>query len=177
MSSLADPPVPINPVTPESAFVFEQIASVKEQLKKLPEVARFSDEQIEIIYGIAYAFFNQGKLEAAHGLFETLVIYRPLDSRIMLAYGICCKKMLRFDAAIPALTAAFFCNPEDLSSAIHLSECLAVIGKYEECRQVLDPLVQLTELDDKFASIKRRAETLREMLKLHQYGATDENKQ
>ncbi len=177
MNSLTNPPMPNNPVTPESALQLEQIALLKEQLKRLPETARFSDEQIEIIYGIAYAMFNQGKLEAAHGLFETLVIYRPLDARIMLAYGICCKKMLRFDSAIPALTAAFFCNPEDLSSAIHLSECLAVIGKYDECRQVLDPLVQLTDLDEKFSSIKHRAEALREMLKIHQNGISNAREQ
>ncbi len=168
MNSLADLSVPMSPVTPESALVFEEIRSIKEQLKNLPQTTRFTDEQIEIIYGIAYAMYNQGKLDAAHGLFETLVIYRPMDARIMLAYGICCKKMLRFDAAIPALTSAFFCNPEDLTSAIHLSECLAVIGKYEECKKVLDPLIGVAALDEKFSSIQRRAQTLKEMLQNHQ---------
>ncbi len=167
MNSLAEPPEPTVPITPESMAPIDGIRLLKEKLSRLPAFERFSDEQIEIIYGIAYAMFNQGKLEAAHGLFETLVIYRPTDPRIMLAYGVCCKKMLRFDAAIPALMAAFFCNPEDLTAAIHLSECLAVIGKHDDCKKILDPLIDVAQLDGRFDSIQRRAKTLREMLNNH----------
>ncbi len=165
MNSLAEPPEPTIPITPESMAPVDGIRILREKLSGLPAFERFTDEQIEIIYGIAYAIFNQGKLEAAHGLFETLVLYRPTDARIMLAYGICCKKMLRFDAAIPALMAAFFCNTDDLTAAIHLSECLAVTGRHDECRKVLDPLIDVAEIDGKFESIQRRAKTLRQMLK------------
>lgn len=167
MKSLAEPPEPATPVTPESVPSIESIRILREKLAKFPALERFSDEQVEIVYGIAYAMFNQGKLEAAHGLFETLVIYRPTDARIMLAFGICCKKMLRFEAAIPALMAAFFCDPEDLTSAIHLSECLAVVGRHDECRRILDPLIGAAKLDEQFESIQRRAQTLREMLQTH----------
>jgi tetratricopeptide (TPR) repeat protein len=169
MNSLADPPKPVVSLTPESVVPLDGIRILRERLCQLPALDRFSDEQVEIIYGIAYAMFSQGKLEAAHGLFETLVIYRPTNAKIMLAYGICCKKMLRFDAAIPALMAAFFCDPQDLTAAIHLTECLAVVGRHDECEKVLDPLIIAAQLDGKFESIMRRAKTLRDMLKKQEF--------
>ncbi len=176
MKSFATPPEPTSPITSEAGLAFEEIRYLKDQLCRLPEMARFSDEQVEIIYGIAYAMFNQGKLEIAHGLFQTLMIYRPTNPRILLAYGICCKKTLRFDAAISALSSAYFCDPEDLNPVMHLSECLAVVGKYTECQNVIDPLISFATIDEKYHTIKKRAQTLKEMLRSTQLLNRDDGK-
>ncbi len=176
MKSFATPPDPTSPVSSEVGLAFEEIRYLKEQLSRLPELARFSDEQVEIIYGIAYAMFNQGKLEIAQGLFQTLMLYRPTNPRILLAYGICCKKTLRFDAAISAFSSAYFCDPEDLTPVMHLSECLAVIGKYTECQNVLDPLISFAIIDEKYCAIKKRAQTLKEMLKSTQLLTRDDGR-
>lgn len=160
----------------DSIPVFDAIISINEQLAQLPQAERFNDEQIDVIYGIAYALFRQGKIEEANGLFEALIIYRPLDARLNLGFGICCKKMLRFDAAISAFTAAFFCDPNDLTPAIHLAECLAIMEKYSECQKVLNPLISVIEIDDRFLSIQKRAQTLKHMLCKFQFFEEHEGK-
>ncbi len=167
MNQLASPPEPKLPLAPDLYGDLGSFQDLREQLQALPSAARFTDEQVELVYGIGYALYQQGKFESAVGLFQVLIMYRPLDSRLMMAFGLCCKRLCRFDAAIPAFAAALALDPEEpeaAEAAIHLWECLAVLGKTEECNAVLNPLLQLTEVDNRFDSVKRRAETLRAML-------------
>jgi len=142
------------------------LRELKQRLEMIPGPARFTDEQIDIIYAIAVANFQQGKTETAIGIFEVLMIYRPADARVMLAYAVCCKKLMRFDVAIPAFVAATFLNPEDMTASVHLAECFAAIGDRKSCEGILRPLAQLIELDDKYASLKKRVDLLRSMIKV-----------
>ncbi len=167
MNHLISPPEPKLPLAPDLYGDLDSFQDLREKLQALPGAARFTDEQGELVYGIGYALYPQGKFVSAVGLFQVLITYRPLDARLMMAFALCCKRLCRFDAAIPAFAAALALNPEQpeaIEAAIHLSECLAVLGKTEECKSVLDPLLRLTEVDSRFDSVRRRAETLREML-------------
>ncbi len=141
------------------------LQNLREQLAKIPGPERFSDEQIEVIYAIAFANFQQGKTETALGIFEVLMIYRPTDARIMLAYAICCKKMLRFEAAIPAFVAAALLCPDEVTASVHLAECFAAMGDRKSCESILTPLAQLVALDEKYASLTKRIDLLRSMIK------------
>lgn len=142
------------------------LRDLKERLAKIPGPARFTDEQIDVIYAIAFANFQQGKTETAIGIFEVLMLYRPADARIMLAYAICCKKMMRFEVAIPAFVAATFLNPDELTASVHLAECFAAVGDKQSCESLVVPLSQLVELDDKYALLKKRVDLLRSMIKV-----------
>lgn len=164
MNSLSAPPEPKLSLAPDLHGDLEGMQELQQKLLSLPASTRFTDDQIETVYGIGYALYQQGKFESAVGLYQVLLIYRPMDARIMTAFAMCCKRLSRFDAAIPAFAAALALAPDDPSSAIHLSECLAALGKLDECRTILDPLIKLTELDEHYDSIRKRAETLRSLL-------------
>lgn len=167
MNQLVSPPEPKIPLAPDLYGDLDSFHELRERLQALPSATRFSDEQVEVVYGIGYALYQQGKFESAVGLFQVLLLYRPLDARLMMAFAQCCKRLLRFDAAIPAFAAALALDPDEpeaAEAAIHLSECLAALGKTDECKSILDPLLRMAELDTRLDSIKRRAETLRAML-------------
>jgi type III secretion system low calcium response chaperone LcrH/SycD len=142
------------------------VKDLKDRLAQIPCLARFTEEQIDMIYAIAFANYQQGKVETALGIFEVLMIYRPTDARIMLAYAVCCKKLVRFEVAIPAFVAAAFLNPEDVTASVHLAECFAAIGDKQACESILLPLSTVVELDEKYASLKKRVDLLRNMLKV-----------
>ncbi len=145
-------------------FDVDAICALRAKVETLPSYMRFSDEQIDIMYFIAHSIFMQGKLESACSIFQTLLIYRPLDIRILTAFGLCCKQLGMFEQAIPALTCAYLLDSEDVKLAVHIAECLAALGKYEESSHILDPLLQLSELDASLANIQKRAGALKHML-------------
>lgn len=142
----------------------DSLQELKEKISDLPSSKRFTDEQIEIIYGIGHSFFMQGKFDTACGVFQLMLVYRPLDSRILSAFALCCKRLARFDAAIPAFSAALALEPTNLSLAVHMAECLAALGKREESLSLLNPLIKLAVLDDSYEALRKRAEMLRDLL-------------
>jgi len=161
---------PTEPKAAPGSEFFTDLASLKllrEKLARLSGPQRFTDDQIEIIYGIGHSFFMQGKLENACGVFQILSMYRPLESRALFAYGLCCKNLGRYAEAVPSFVAALCLDPENMSSGINLAECLAALGRKEETIIILDPLIKLAALDESFASLKRRAESLRTLLENH----------
>jgi Flp pilus assembly protein TadD len=164
MNDFILPPQPLPEVEEVLMFDVDAIRALKEKVEALPGHMRFSDEQIDMIYCVAHSIFMQGKLESACSIFQTLLIYRPLDIRILTAFGLCCKQLGMFEQAIPALTCAYLLDSEDVKLAVHIAECLAALGKYEQSSQILDPLLQLSEVDASLENIQKRASALKHML-------------
>lgn len=164
MNDFMLPPQPMPEVEEVLMFDVDAISALKEKVEALPGYMRFSNEQIDMIYCVAHSIFMQGKLESACSIFQTLLIYRPLDIRILTAFGLCCKQLGMFEQAIPALTCAYLLDSEDVKLAVHIAECLAALGKYEQSAQILDPLLQLSEVDASLANIQKRAGALKHML-------------
>jgi tetratricopeptide (TPR) repeat protein len=164
MNSFVFPQAP-NSVAEESLmFEPDAVRSLKEKAEKLPSYSRFSSDQIEIIYCVAYSMYMQGKIESACSVFQILLIYRPLDIRILAAFGLCCKQLGMFEQAIPALTSAFLLDSSDVKLAVHISECLAALGKREESLKILEPILQLSELEASFDNVQKRAEALKSLM-------------
>jgi len=143
----------------------DSLQELREKISHLPSSTRFSNEQIEIIYGIGHSLFMQGKFDSACNVFQMMMIYRPLDSRILGAFALCCKRLARFDGAIPAFYAALLLEPTNLNLAVHLVECLNAIGNHEASLKLLEPLINLAVLDESYKDLLARAETIREMLR------------
>jgi type III secretion system low calcium response chaperone LcrH/SycD len=164
MNNLVSPEEPKQNIGTHIIGELSFLDELREKINGMPGAARFSDAQIEVIYSIAHSLFMQGKIENACGIFQVLLIYRPLDARILVAFGICCKRLGRFDGAIPAFTGALVADPSNLSSAVHLAECLAALGRKEETMTILEPLLKISQLDDSYETLRKRAETLHELL-------------
>jgi tetratricopeptide (TPR) repeat protein len=142
-----------------------EIDQLKEKIACLPSCTRFTDDQIEIIYSIAHSTYIQGKLDIACGVFQFLLLYRPLDARILCAFGICCKRLGRFEEGITAFSAALTLEPTKLNYYMHLAECLAAAGMNNESLEVIEPLIDISSLTESFQAVHNRAKTMREMLK------------
>lgn len=141
-----------------------EIEKLKEKIACLPICSRFTDDQIELIYGIGHSTYVQGKLDIACGIFQMLLIYRPLDARLLSAFGICCKRLGRLDEAITAFTAALTLEPNKLNHYMHLAETLAAAGLTNESLKVLTPLIDISSLTDSYMAVHKRATTMKEML-------------
>ena len=165
MSTLNTPVDPKVKFTSDVVSELNALENLRNKIANLPSSARFSDEQIEVIYGIGHSLFVQGKFENACSVFQMMLIYRPLDPRILGAFALCCKRNGQFETAIPAYSAALVLEPTNLSWAVHMAECLAALGKRNESLTLLDPLIKLAVLDESYNDLRSRAETLRDMLR------------
>ena len=137
---------------------------LKTMLSNLPSFNRFSDDQIELIYSLGCTNFNQGKISLALDYFQILLIYRPLDPRFLFSVGLCLKNLGRYQEAIAPFCATLGLDENPVNAALHLAECLAALGRITEAHSLLLPIIDLSKIDQSYASLVKRAESLKELL-------------
>jgi tetratricopeptide (TPR) repeat protein len=148
-------------------YAFQKIIRDLQQTFADSDIAKkISDDQVEVMYSIGHAIFMQGKLEKALNVFQVILLYRPLDARIIEACATTLKKMGKFEEAIPTYAAAMvFGDLENPMPSIHIAECLAALGKADDSEKILRPFLDSSELDSAYTDVRRRAENLLTMLK------------
>jgi tetratricopeptide (TPR) repeat protein len=139
--------------------------AINEKIRCMPFTTRFNDREIDLIYSLAYSFFQQGKLEIAQSLFNLLVFYRPSDQKILNALAITCKKNGDYELACLNFVLLLMLNPGELRYAQHLAECLSANGEkrlaFEAVESILkSPLINLPENKE----IAARSEIFKELL-------------
>jgi Flp pilus assembly protein TadD len=144
----------------------DSLLELREQFSKSELANRFSDEQIELIYSIGHSFFMQGKFEQALNVFKLIMLYRPLDARNIEAYATTLKRMGRFEEAIPVYMAAMMYGElAQPMPAMHIAECLAALGRTAESEKLLMPVIDMAKVDEAYAEVRGRAESLLGMLR------------
>lgn len=164
MSAFSSPDRPLKELMAAFPCVPSSIDELREKMTSLPVTKRFDDRQIEILYSIAHSVYEQGKIEIASGMFQLLLIYRPVDSKILTALGICKKRLENFDDAINIFSLLFFLDPANLNSVQHLAECLAARGSTNEALEILNKLIKFSEEKKQFKTVNSRASILKEMI-------------
>ncbi len=124
------------------------------------------DDQVNVMYSIGHAFFNQGKFEKALNIFKFILMYRPLDARTIEACATTFKKMGRFEEAIPTYAAALvFGGPGNPMPSMHIAECLAALGRRHDSEKILQPILDCKVIDSAYTDVHKRAENLLSMLR------------
>jgi tetratricopeptide (TPR) repeat protein len=127
---------------------------------------KVSEDQIEVMYSIGHALYMQGKLEKALNVFQLILLYRPLDARILEACATTFKKMGRFEEAIPVYGSVLvFGDMSNPMPSVHIAECLAALGRPNDSEKMLRPILDDSGLDSAYADVRLRAENLLKMLK------------
>ncbi len=155
-------------VTPElDLHVFQDaIRDLHQQFANSEISKKVSDDQIEVMYSIGHAIFMQGKLDKALNVFQLILLFRPLDARILEACATTLKKMGRFEEAIPVYGSVMvFGDMKNPMPSVHIAECLAALGRNSDSEKMLRPLLDDSALDTAYTDVRRRAENLLEMLK------------
>lgn len=155
-------------VTPDfDLYAFQDaIRELHQQFANSDISKRVSNEQIEVMYSIGHSTFMQGKLDKALNVFQLILLYRPLDARILEACATTLKRMGRFEEAIPVYGSVMvFGDMKNPMPSVHIAECLAALGRKNDSEKMLYPILDDSALDAAYTDVRRRAENLLEMLK------------
>ncbi|MCX5590271.1 tetratricopeptide repeat protein [Alcaligenes endophyticus] len=119
--------------------------TLRHKLEALPSAQRLSDEQLEVLYALAYAQVAQQQYEQALPLFSLLCLYGPTRQHYLCGFALCLQQQeLYLEAGnIYALVWALF--PEHYESAIGLVECQLASEQLDQALATLDNLVQIAQ--------------------------------
>lgn len=135
-------------------------AGSKEAAEPFAASARFTDAEVESLYGFAVDLIRQGQYEKALNLVLVAAVYRPTQARYFRAVGICHKKLDQHDAAIQAFQMATSLEPDDMESALHVAESLLALEREDEALPLLRSVQEYAQASGEHPKVLERANAL-----------------
>ena len=137
-----------------------QASPLLQRMAQLPNRARFTDDQIALLYNTGCNLFDQGKYREAAQLFEVACFYRPLATHYLYACGLARQALKDYAAAIPILSSVGMLWPQDPRPPLQLAECHLALGQAEVGVNMLHLAVALAGQDPQHRALLAYAERL-----------------
>jgi len=130
-------------------------------LQALPSSSRLTNEQLEVIYALAYAHVIQGQYAQALPVFALLATYGPTRKHYIAGLALCLQMCERYEEAVSMYSLMTTLFPGSPEAALQAAECLLMLGRTEEARQELDRVLRcIAEAGGQYDAWKPRAQVL-----------------
>ena len=133
-------------------------------LRALPSGSRLSNEQLEVVYALAYAHVTQGQYAQALPMFSILATYGPTRRHYIAGLALCLEQCERYDEAISMYSLLITLFPGSLEPALQGAECLLLLGRPAEAAEELDRVLRgIAESGGQYDALRPRAQVLRDL--------------
>lgn len=130
-------------------------------LEALPSSSRLTNEQLEVIYALAYAHVMQGQYAQALPVFSILATYGPTRKHYLAGLALCLQMCGRYEEAISMYSLMIALYPGNPEPALQVAECHLMLGRPDEARDELDRVLRaIAEAGGAYDSCKPRAQVL-----------------
>ncbi|WP_084652342.1 tetratricopeptide repeat protein [Ottowia thiooxydans] len=130
---------------------------VQKEFESLPASQRFSAEQLEVIYGLAYAHAAQEQWEKALPIFAFLAQYGPTRRHYLAGLAQCMRQLDRHEEAKNLYSLMLLLFPDHLEPGLCVAECQLAQG---DARAATTTLRQLADIAEENSSLKYRVQAL-----------------
>jgi len=144
--------------------VTEVSAALRSYLDSLPSAGLLKDGEAELVYGMAYRLFEQGRYERARDYLRLLTSCQPTVRKYWMSLAACHRKLGHFDAAILAYSTVAVSHPDSPESSLKVAECLLQEGKVGDAVETLKAVIEYCALHPAAASIGTRARAVLQLL-------------
>ncbi|WP_454006041.1 SycD/LcrH family type III secretion system chaperone [Alcaligenes sp. Marseille-Q7550] len=135
-----------------------------DDLQALPSSSRLTDEQLEVIYALAYAHVMQEQYAQALPLFSILAVYGPTRRHYLAGLAVCLEMCGRYEEAILMYSLLTTLFPGSLEPSMQVAECQLMLGQFSDALQELDRVLAcIAESQGRFDAFQPRAQLLRDL--------------
>ena len=133
-------------------------------LQALPAHTRLSNEQLEVIYALAYAHVMQDQYAQALPVFSILATYGPTRKHYIAGLALCLEQCERYEEAISMYSLLIVLFPGSPEPALQIAECLLMLGRTAEAADELDRVLHsIAESGGQYDALRPRAQVLRDL--------------
>lgn len=108
-----------------------ELEEIKRQMKP------FNQKQMEILYSVAYGYYEQGKYAQAIAFFTQLILHHPFDPRFWKGLASSHQMEGSYSAAARSWATACLLEPSNPISHFHAAECFISLGEQIEANKAL----------------------------------------
>ena len=133
-------------------------------LQALPAHTRLTNEQLEVIYALAYAHVMQGQYAQALPVFSILATYGPTRKHYIAGLALCLEQCERYDEAISMYSLLLTLFPGSPEPALQIAECMLMLGRTTEAADELDRVLHsIAESGGQHDALRPRVQILRDL--------------
>ncbi|MQA40733.1 tetratricopeptide repeat protein [Rugamonas aquatica] len=113
------------------------VAALRAGVAASAAASRYSDGELELIYGLAYRSYQQGDFAQAARYFSYLTLYRPTDERFLKGLGGSQFMGRLFSQALGSYAFLVLLDPQDAEALCMHGYSLLMLGERQQARAAL----------------------------------------
>lgn len=137
---------------------------IRNALASSASYRRFTDADLEALYGTARSFMSAGRFDKAMSMLALCAMYRPQVAKYLVALGTCHRRLDQHEMAVQAFALAAGLDPMRYDAALQTAECLLRLQRRSEAQHVLTSLVECGKVVQEAAPFSVRAKVLLDLM-------------
>ena len=126
----------------------------------LADIRGLSDEDMDVIYGMAFNLYNHGKYKDSEDVFKFLCFMDHMERKYLMGLAASRQMQKNYEGAVQAYSLAAVYNIEEPKAHLHAGDCFLALGRYAEAESALTAAVHWSADKAEHEDTKSRAETL-----------------
>ena len=145
--------------------IADDVKTLIEKSSTLKQMKGVTNDELEAVYSLAFSYYQTGKYEEAHKLFQFLVLFDHLNAKYWFGLGAAQQALKDFQNAAVSYGYCSFLKLDNPKPQLHAAECFLALGDRKSAASALFALNEYCPTDtDIGREYRAKAEKLREVV-------------
>ena len=149
----------------DSAEIAAGVKTLIENASTMKQLKGVTNDELEAVYSLAFSYYQTGKYEEAHKLFQFLVLFDHLNAKYWFGLGATQQALRDFQNAAVSYGYCSFLKLDNPKPQLHAAECFLALGDKRSAASALEALNEYCPKDtDIGREYRAKAAKLREVI-------------
>ena len=149
----------------DTAKIAESVKTLIQEQATLKQLKGVTNDELEAVYSLAFGYYQTGKYEEAHKLFQFLVLFDHLNAKYWFGLGATQQALRDFQNAAVSYGYCSFLKLDNPKPQLHAAECFLALGDKRSAASALEALNEYCPKDtDIGREYRAKAAKLREVV-------------
>jgi type III secretion system low calcium response chaperone LcrH/SycD len=149
----------------DTAKIADGVKTIIHDQATLKQLKGVTNEELEAVYSLGFGYYQTGKYEDAHKLFQFLVLFDHLNAKYWFGLGAVQQALKDFQSAAVSYGYCSFLKLDNPKPQLHAAECFLAMGDKRSAASALEALNEYcpknTEIGREY---RAKAAKLRELI-------------
>ena len=149
----------------DPAKIANDVKTLIEKRATLKQMKGVTNDELEAVYSLAFGYYQTGKYEEAHKLFQFLVLFDHLNAKYWFGLGAVQQATKDYQNAVVSYGYCSFLKLDNPKPQLHAAECFLALGDKRSAASALEALNEYCPKDtDIGREYRAKAAKLREVV-------------
>lgn len=149
----------------DTAKIAENVKTLIQDQATLKQLKGVTNDELESVYSLAFGYYQTGKFEEAHKLFQFLVLFDHLNAKYWFGLGAAQQALKDYKNAVVSYGYCSFLKLDNPKPQLHAAECFLALGDKRSAASALEALNAYCPKDSDIGrEYREKAAKLREVI-------------